>query len=275
MGWLGKPRRAERGHSQRAELRELGPEPARLFRARLRLSDVAHIAVRPPPCHGVLAVSTYHYDTLRTGWNSHERVLTAQNVASSQFGLLQLVTLDDQVDAQPLFVADQDIAGGKHDVIYIATAANTVYAIDASTGAVLQTRNLGVPVPQATLLGCTNNAPNVGISSTPVIDVVSKTLYVMALTVVLSGNPAYQLHALDLDSFTDKVPPVVVAASQTRTDGSTYNFMAGFSRQRSGLLYANGNIYTLTPKFHRMGDALRGIVVLCKGRWGTPLNRNP
>jgi hypothetical protein len=217
-----------------------------------------HISQCAPPCHGVLAVSTYHYDTLRTGWNSHERVLTAQNVASSQFGLLQLVTLDDQVDAQPLFVADQDIAGGKHDVIYIATAANTVYAIDASTGAVLQTRNLGVPVPQATLLGCTNNAPNVGISSTPVIDVVSKTLYVMALT-VLSGNPAYQLHALDLDSFTDKVPPVVVAASQTRTDGSTYNFMAGFSRQRSGLLYANGNIYAGFASFcDQRPDVSRG-----------------
>jgi len=208
------------------------------------------------PCDSVLAVSTYHYDTLRTGWNSHERVLTAQNVASSQFGLLQVVPLDDQVDAQPLFVAGQDIAGGTHDVIYTATAANTVYAIDASTGAVLQTQNLGVPVPQ--FPNCPNNAPNIGISSTPVIDVANNTLYVMAYTLV-SGNPAYQLHALDLDSFTDKVPPVVVAASHTRTDGSTYNFMAGFSRQRSGLLFANGNIYAGFASFcDKRADVSRG-----------------
>jgi hypothetical protein len=192
-------------------------------------------------CDGVLAVSTYHYDTLRTGWNSHERVLNVQNVNPSQFGLLKVVPLDDQVDAQPLFVG-QGIAGGTHDVIYTATAANTVRAIDASTGTVLLTRNLGVPVPKGTLLGCTNNAPTVGISSTPVIDVVSKTLYVMALTIV-GGNPAYQLHALDLDSLTDNVPPVLVAASHTLTDGSTYDFVAGFSRQRAGLLAANGNIY--------------------------------
>src|SRR5258708_4757626 len=91
---------------------------------------MSHKSRCAPTCDGVLAVSTYHYDTLRTGWNSHERVLTAQNVASSQFGLLQVVPPDDQVDAQPLFVANQDVShhGFKQDVTCVVTEDTTPYA---------------------------------------------------------------------------------------------------------------------------------------------------
>jgi hypothetical protein len=231
-------------------------------------------------CDSVLAVSTYHYDTLRTGWNSHERVLTVQNVKSPQFGLLHMVQLDDQVDAQPLFVAGQNIAGVKYDVIYVATAANTVYAIDASTGKPLLTRNLGAPVSQAMLppLGggpCNNNAPTVGITSTPVIDVVNKTLYVMAYTLDSSNNPIYQLHALDLDSLMDKVQPRTVAASHTREDGTTYNFMAGVSRQRAGLLLANGNIYAGFASFcDQRQDVSRGWLLGWQAATLQPLPAN-
>ncbi len=86
-----------------------------------------------------VAVTTYHYDTLRTGWNNHETTLTATNFPST-FGILQTVTLDDQVDAQPLIVPGQTIAGGTHDVVYVATESNTVYGIDASSGAIILRR---------------------------------------------------------------------------------------------------------------------------------------
>ncbi len=193
---------------------------------------------------GQTSVTTYHYDNYRTGWNQSESVLTPANVGSRSFGLLQTVALDDQVDAQPLVVPGVQITAGKyqgpHDVVYVATEGNTVYAIDVHSGTVLLSPNLGTPVPMP--LGCNNNGPNVGINSTPVIDPESKTLYVMVYTQDPSG-PAYRLHALDLGSLTDKVTPQVVMASHSLTDGTTFTFNATYQRQRPGLLLANGSIY--------------------------------
>ena len=190
------------------------------------------------------AITTYHGDNNRTGWNSHETVLTPTNVASSSFGLLHKVNLNDQVDGQPLFVPGVNITAGssqgKHDVVYVATEGNTIYAIDAESGAVLLSPNFGKPVGLP--LGCSNNGPNVGINSTPVIDLTSNTLYVIIYTQDSSG-PAYRIHALDLGSLTDKVPAQLISASHRLLDGTTYNFNATYQRQRPGLLLANGNIY--------------------------------
>lgn len=193
---------------------------------------------------GQIPVTTYHYDNNRTGWNQHETVLTPANVASSSFGLLHNVPLDDQVDGQPLLVPGVNITAGnnqgKHDVVYVATEGNTVYAIDAESGTVLLNPNFGKAVRYP--LGCTNNGPNVGINSTPVIDLTSSTLYVIAYTNDSSG-PTYRLHALDLGSLADKVTPRVVVASHTLTDGATFTFNGAYQRQRPGLLLANGNVY--------------------------------
>lgn len=189
-------------------------------------------------------ITTYHVDNNRTGWNSHETTLTPANVGSSSFGLLQTVALDDQVDDQPLYVPGVNITAGKnqglHNVVYVATEGNTIYAIDAQSGTVLLNPNFGTPVSRP--LGCTNNGPNVGINSTPVIDLTSSTLYVLIYTQDSTG-PAYRIHALDLGSLTDKVTPQLVVASHTLLDGTTFNFNATYQRQRPGLLLANGNIY--------------------------------
>src|SRR4029077_13156812 len=131
----------------------------------------------------------------------------------ANFGVLSTVAVDDQVDAQPLLVPGETIAGGVHDVLYVVTENNTVYALDAQSGAVLATRNLGAPVP--TPLGCGNNGPNVGITSTPVVDLNRHRLYVMAY--VNGTSPQYQLHALDLVTLADAVPAVTVAATQKLT----------------------------------------------------------
>src|SRR5277367_862406 len=199
---------------------------------------------------GQVAITTYHYDNYRTGWNQSESVLTPANVAKATFGLLQTVKLDDQVDAQPLVVPGVQITAGSyqgtHDVVYVATEHNTVYAIDVHTGTVLLNPNFGTPVPYP--LGCGNNGPNVGINSTPVIDLSSNTLYVIIYTQDKTG-PAYRLHALDLGSLTDKVPPQVVTATHLLNNGTTFNFNATYQRQRPGLLLANGNIYAAFGSF--------------------------
>jgi Bacterial Ig-like domain (group 3) len=190
------------------------------------------------------SVTTYHYDNYRTGWNWSETILTPAIVSSSYFGYLQSVTLDDQVDSQPLYMHGVNITAGlyqgTHDVVYVATESNTVYAIDAESGTVLLNPNFGAPIPLP--LGCNNNGPNVGINSTPVIDSASNTLYVMVYT-QQSGDPAYYLHALDLGSLTDKVSPQLVTGSRMLTDGTIFNFNATYQRQRPALLLANGNIY--------------------------------
>jgi hypothetical protein len=193
---------------------------------------------------GQVAITTYHYDNFRTGWNQSESVLTPANVAKATFGLQHNVKLDDQVDAQPLVVPGVVITAGNnqgtHDVVYVASENNTIYAIDVHTGTVLLNPNFGTPVSFP--LGCGNNGPNVGINSTPVIDLGSNTLYVMIYTQDKTG-PAFRLHALDLGSLTDKVPPQVVTASHLLNNGTTFNFNATYQRQRPGLLLANGSIY--------------------------------
>lgn len=197
------------------------------------------------PASAQTSITTHHYDDYRTGWNQNETVLTPANVWTPNFGLLNTVLLDDQVDAQPLVMPGISITQGSyqgtHDVVYVATEHNTVYAIDAHSGAVLLNPNFGTPVPRTALpLQCGNNGPNVGITSTPVIDPVNSTIYVMAYT---NDGPTYRLHALDLGSLTDKVAPQVVTATQSLSPAGTFNFNAKYQRQRAALLLANGNIY--------------------------------
>jgi hypothetical protein len=221
------------------------------------LAVMVLVGARPLLASGQTAVTTYHYDNNRTGWNRNETALTPANVKKGSFGLLQKVKLDDQVDAQPLVVPGVQITAGKyqgmHDVVYVATENNTVYAIDVHNGTVLLSSNFGTPVFMP--LGCVNNGPNVGITATPVIDQDSKILYVMAYTQDTNG-PAYRLHALDLGDLTDAVTPQVATASQTLTNGSTFNFSATYQRQRPALLLANGSVYAGFGSFCDLGVKL-------------------
>ena len=223
-----------------------------------------------------IAVTTYHYDNLRTGWNRHEEHLKPHRVQSSDFKMLHSVTLDDQVDTQPLVMPHVKITAGsstgEHEVVYVATEGNSVYAIDAKNGNVLLSPNFGPPVP--TPLGCGNNGPNVGIDGTPVIDHESKTMYVVVYTLE-AGNPAYRLHALDLGNLTDKTPPVLVTASHQLANHTTFNFDARYQRQRPGMLLANGNVYVGFGSFCDFSaDRSRGWVLGWKAGALTPLPAN-
>jgi hypothetical protein len=221
-------------------------------------------------------VTTYHYDNLRTGWNRHEEKLKYKNVSSPKFGLRHTVVLDDQVDAQPLVVPHVKITAGpkagEHEVVYMATEGNTVSAIDAINGDMLVSVNLGNPVPLP--LGCGNNGPNVGVNGTPVIDLENGTLYVIVYTLV-GGTPTYYLHALDLGNLTDKMPPVLVSASHTLTDGSTFNFNATYQRQRPGLLLTHGNVYAGFGSFCDWGGTnSRGWVLGWNAKTLAPMPAN-
>jgi len=189
-------------------------------------------------------VVTYHNDAQRTGWNSKEHALTPANVDQKTFGLIASAELDDdndQVDAQPLIVTNQPIEGqGVHTVAYVATENNSIYAIDAFTGAKLKKVNLGTPVQ---IPNCNNNAMAVGINGTPTIDVRTKTLYVIAY-VMVGTTPSFHLHALDLETLKD-LPgsPTTFNPAYTLKPGSTVPFEQTYQRQRTALLQANGDIY--------------------------------
>jgi outer membrane protein assembly factor BamB len=205
-----------------------------------------------------VAVRTYHYDNLRTGWNASEKKLNYSNVNSASLIVLRLNLDDknDQVDTQPLIVPRMRIAGSRHDVVYVATENNNVYAIDANTDTKLLKVNLGEAVPMP--IGCGNNGPTVGIDGTPAIDLQSKTMYVIAYVLESSqgkaAEPEYYVHALNLETLADKIPPRRVKASHALADGTTFEFQAKYQRQRPGLLLANGNIYAGFGSFCDFGS---------------------
>jgi hypothetical protein len=221
--------------------------------AALSLAGLAVIAAAGA-ARAQVNVTTYHYDNLRTGWNQNETTLSQSSFTN--FGLLRTVSLDDQVDAQPLLVSGLTINGGQHNVVYVATENNSVYGIDAQSGQVLLQTNLGAPVPYP--LGCNNNGPNVGINSTPVIDTGTGNIYVIAY-VMQGSTPTFYLHALSLTTLADTLTPVQISASGTLRRGTPYTFNASVSRQRAALLLSNGNLYAGFASFcDEAADQSRG-----------------
>jgi hypothetical protein len=222
------------------------------------------------------AVTTYHNDNYRSGLNSAETVLTQANVNASQFGLLATVKVDAQVEAQPLMVPNVNITAGsnqgQHNVVYVVTDNNTVYAIDAVAGTILLSRHIATPAPAPA--GCRGNGNDLGITSTPVINTTSNTIYVMTY-VKASPNPNYVLHALNLGSLRDQATPVTVSASHTLTNGTTFNFNGLYERQRPALLEANGNIYAGFGSFCDLfGADSRGWLLGWSATTLTPLGSN-
>jgi len=194
-------------------------------------------------------VSTYHNDRQRTGWNNQETALTPSTVASTSFQKLATVTLDEQVDAQPLYVARQPISGkGVHDTVYVATENNSIYAVDAHTGNILLHRNFGLPVPLSAIPGgCPNNVRSVGINSTPVIDPASGTLYVLTYNYGTGKRSTFRLNALDITTGAQKFGgPVTINASVPGTNSESVNGVVTLTTsctQRAALLLANNSIY--------------------------------
>jgi hypothetical protein len=187
-------------------------------------------------------VLTYHGDTFRTGWFSAETQLTASNVTPQTFGLLETVALDGRVDAEPLYVSQLSISGQPHNVVYLATEHDSVYAIDAESGSILWQRSFGEPVPYTYKNSDDNVYPIMGILSTPVINRTAGTMYVVADT--FNGTvDTFRLHSISLTTGQDLVTPAAISFTGTLADGTTWTFNPQFQLQRPGLLESNGTIY--------------------------------
>jgi hypothetical protein len=197
---------------------------------------------------------TQHFDVARTGWFPYETALTVANVPSlTQKYALQV---DGTVYAQPLYAHHVNIpGGGPHNVIYVATENDSVYAFDADVKeAPLWQRSLippGESVVSVSDVGCDNVAPVIGITSTPVMDCTTYTIYAVAKTKKVQGGQTtfhYRLHALDMTTGADRVAPVEIQGSVPGTsqpsDGHGHVvFDPHWHLNRPGLLLLNGTIY--------------------------------
>ncbi len=189
-------------------------------------------------------VLTHHGDNLRTGWFSAESQLNVSNVNANSFGLLTTVVLDGRVDAEPLYVSQQMILNkGIHNVVYVATENNSIYAVDADGGKILWHKRFGTPVPYQYKNFDDNVFPWMGILSTPVIDRSLGNLYFVADT--YNGTvDSFHLHAISLSSGQNNVvKQTTIKISAQLADGTTWTFNPKFHLQRPGLLKANGGIY--------------------------------
>jgi hypothetical protein len=198
-------------------------------------------------------VLTYHNDNARTGQALNEDILSPANVSTSHFGLLWVLPTVGLVDAQPLYAAGVSIPGqGVHNVLFVATEHDVVYAFDAdSTNLLWQASMVGPGETPSDDRGCSQVTPEIGITATPVIDRQfgpHGTIFVVAMSTVGSSNYFQRLHALDLATGADRLPPVTIAATYPGTgdnsSGGSVIFDPSQYKERTGLLLLNGVIYT-------------------------------
>ncbi|HVZ74081.1 MAG TPA: hypothetical protein VHJ20_17000, partial [Polyangia bacterium] len=200
------------------------------------------------------AVVTQHNDLARTGLNPNETILTPANVDVAHFGKKFAQPVDGWIYAQPLFVPNVAIPNmGTHDVVYVATENDSVYAFDANTkqAALWHVSFLSAGVTAVPSLDTSESTitPQVGITGTPVIDVATRTLYVVAETKeTASSTYKYQLHALDLATGAEKLGgPVIVTASVAGMAPDAVGGMVSLSPlhggQRAGLGLSGGVLY--------------------------------
>ena len=194
-------------------------------------------------------VVTYKNDVSRTGQNLTETTLTVANVAPTTFGLLRTLSVDGKVDAQPLYLSQLNIGSAAHDVVYVATEADSVYAFDADTGATLwHVSLLGSGETLSDSHGCYQIVPQIGITSTPVIDRSAGThgvIYVVAMSKDSSSAYHQRLHALDVTTGAELFNgPVEITATYPASGGGTATFEPGQYAERAALLLSQGIVYT-------------------------------
>src|SRR5271167_464087 len=182
-----------------------------------------------------VSVLTQHNDNARTGQNLSETTLNTSNVNQTSFGKLFYRTVDGFIYAQPLYVPGLTIQGTTHNVVYVATQHNSVYAFDAddpNAPAPLWQVNLGTPVPSqdiCIITGDTNPgdcpyydiSPEIGITSTPVIDPVAGIIYVVSRTKNTSNGTYHDyIHALNLTTGAEELGGPVEITGQVNGTGT-------------------------------------------------------
>ncbi len=223
------------------------------------LSGTARAAVTD-----LAGVYTYHDDVARDGANTHEFALTPTSVQSGKFGKLFSCSVDGAIYGQPLWVAGVSIQGTSHNVVYVATGHDSLYAFDADTSPCLPLWTVSLidgahgasshetSVPDAATgylvgKGQQNLAPEVGVTGTPVIDPVSGTLYVVSKSVSSTQTVFYQrLHAIDMTTGSERpgAPATIAATYPGSGDGGTsVSFNPQSENQRAALALVNGVVY--------------------------------
>jgi hypothetical protein len=218
-------------------------------------------------------IATYQGNNSRTGLNSQEIILTPGNVDPTTFGQLFTYPVDGYVYAQPLYLSNITIPGkGPHNVIFVATENDSIYAFDADdpTGtnapylwktSCLASSETAVPYQD---VGTYDINPIIGITGTPVIDTVNGTLYVVAKSVDAQGNYHQRLHTIDVTTGLDKPgSPQEITATATGTGDGSVNGVITFNplrqNQRPALLFSNGTVYiTWASHGDKVGNPLNG-----------------
>jgi hypothetical protein len=210
------------------------------------------------PVYAQVSVTTSRNDNLRDGQNLNETILTPANVNVGQFGKLFSQPVDGYVYAQPLYVPNVSIAGlGTHNVLYVATEHDSVYAFDADNNTGLNASPLwqasfinparGITTVSSSDVSCSDLVPEIGITSTPVIDTVAGTMF-MVTKIKDNGQFAQVLHAIDITTGKDQPgSPVVINAQVKGTGQGAVNGVVKFDplheAQRPGLLLVNGTLF--------------------------------
>lgn len=214
-----------------------------------------------PP--GTVNVLTYHNDVARTGQNLIERILTPSNVNAKRFGKVGFLNTDGLVDAEPLYVSNLPIAGRSHNVLYVATEHDSVYAFDAD--ALTELWHVSVISPNETPSddrNCAQVSPEIGITSTPVISLKGEggTIYLVAMSKDTDGNYFQRLHALDITSGAE-LPgsPTTIEATYPNLKGQV-TFDAKRYKERAALLLLNGIVYTTWASHCDEGDYTGWII---------------
>ncbi len=243
---------------------------------------------------GQTDVLTHRNDNMRTGQNTSETILTPSNVNSTTFGKLFSLSTDGYVYAQPLYKSNVLIPGqGTHNVLFVATEHDSVYAFDAdgkSSTPLWQVSFINpsagiTTVPPSDISAIYGDiVPEIGITSTPVIDPSTSTIYVVALTKE-NGSYFQRLHALDITTGAEKFGgPVVLQASVAGTgdgsSGGTLSYNPLMQNQRGALLLVNGVVYIVSgshgdnPPWHGWvlgysASTLAQVAVFCTTRNGS------
>ncbi|HEX5413532.1 MAG TPA: pyrrolo-quinoline quinone [Terriglobia bacterium] len=199
-------------------------------------------------------VLTWHNDNARTGQNPNEKILTLQNVNPRTFGKLFVIHADGKVDAEPLYVNGLEMPQqGKRNVLYVATEHDSLYAFNADTGSVLwHVQLLKAGETPSDTRGCGQVIPEIGITSTPVIDLhrgPHGTIFAVAMSKDEQGNYFQRLHALDLQNGSEELGgPVDIHATYQGKSYISRNGTDVFDpkqyEERAALLLANGVVYT-------------------------------
>jgi hypothetical protein len=202
-------------------------------------------------------IATSQYNNFRTGANTQESILTPQNVNRRSFGKIGSLSVDGDVYAQPLFLPHVSIPGrGIHNLLFVATEHNSVYAFDADAAPnnplwhvnLSRARNSLASTVAAGDVQCPFINPEIGIASTPVIDINTGTIFVLARlkTWRSSADVQYsqQLHALAITTGAEKFGgPVEIRAAVQSLDGRTIKFDALRENPRAALLLSRGSVF--------------------------------